>query len=221
MILCKCYLNATSSTIMDTTLAQIAQESEVKEVSYTCLHFLLEWVKTNSVLTVPQTFLCGYRFINFKCASIVQMLEGVTIYSHAQHSSGARTTLKSFREIRREILQQEGEVRDFCGYTSKGLWEGFKIHKEFTKVKTEKQSFLSCRAEYETVACHTEAVVFMKTIVHFRVIWTRAYLGSVAMKRRIPFPDSSTIEQLEAFSGRLYRYSHLFNIKINFPHLGI
>lgn len=49
---------------------------------------------------------------------------GVTIYSHAQHSSGARTTLKSFREIRREILQQEGEVRDFCGYTSKGLWEG-------------------------------------------------------------------------------------------------
>lgn len=30
MILCKCYLNATSATIMDTTLAQIAKESEVK-----------------------------------------------------------------------------------------------------------------------------------------------------------------------------------------------
>lgn len=30
MILCKYYLNATSAIIMDTTLAQIAQESEVK-----------------------------------------------------------------------------------------------------------------------------------------------------------------------------------------------
>lgn len=38
---------------------------------------------------------------------------------------------------------------------------------------------------------------------------------------RIPLPDSSTIEQLEVFSGRLYQYSHLFSVKINFPHLGI
>lgn len=38
---------------------------------------------------------------------------------------------------------------------------------------------------------------------------------------KIPLPDSSTVEQLEVFSGRLYQYSHLFSIKINFPHLGI
>lgn len=72
------------------------------EVSYTCLHFLLEWVKTNSVLTLPQTFLCGYRFINFKCASIVQMLEGKQQYLWNQG--------KQVRKKKKSLIMCSGSV---------------------------------------------------------------------------------------------------------------